>query len=89
VVIAQTEVRERDGRQSVNVIDAALMAVTQQWIPTESSHERLIANKLVNEGRSFNKPLRYNHGEDEVFSDFVLTDCASGRVPMEVFGRDD
>jgi hypothetical protein len=89
VVIAQVEVKERDGRQSANVIDAALMSVTQQWIPTESSHERLIAEKLVSEGRSFNKPLLYNQDEDDVFPDFVLTDCASGEVPMEVFGRDD
>lgn len=88
VVIAQIEVKERDGRQSANVIGAALMAVTQQWIPTESSHERVIAEKLVSEGRSFNKPLLYNE-EDDVFPDFVLTDCAIGEVPMEVFGRDD
>jgi hypothetical protein len=78
VVIAQVEVKERDGRRSANVIDAALMAVTQQWIPTESSHQRLIAEKLVSEGRSFNKPLLYNEDEDYVFPDFVLTDCARG-----------
>lgn len=89
IVIAQIEVKERDGRQSANVIDAALMAVTPQWIPTESSYERLIAEKLVNEGRSFNKPLRYNQEQDDVFPDFILTDCAGGEVPMEVFGRDD
>jgi hypothetical protein len=89
VVIAQVEVKVRDGRQSANVIDAALMAVTPQWIPTESSHERLIAEKLVSEGRSFNKPLLYNQEEEDVFPDFVLTDCAGGGVPMEVFGRDD
>jgi hypothetical protein len=89
VVIAQIEVKERGGRQSANIIDAALMAVTPQWIPTESSHERVIAEKLVSEGRSFNKPLRYDQVRDVVFPDFVLTDCASGEVPMEVFGRDD
>lgn len=89
VVIAQVEVKERDGRQSANVIDAALMAVSQHWIPTESSYERVIAEKLVEEGRGFNKPLRHNQDEDVVFPDFVLTDCASGEVPMEVFGRND
>jgi hypothetical protein len=89
IVIAQVEVKEREGRQSANVIDAALMAVTQHWIPTESSYERLVAEKLVNEGRAFNKPLLYDQGDDNVFPDFVLTDCASGEVPMEVFGRSD
>ena len=89
VVIAQVEVRDRDGRQSATVIDAALMAVSQHWIPTESSHERVIAEKLVEEGRAFNKPLLYNQDVDAVFPDFVLTDCARGEVPMEVFGRSD
>lgn len=37
IVIAQVEVKEREGRQSATVVDAALMAVTQQWIPTESA----------------------------------------------------
>jgi len=89
IVIAQIEVREREGRKSANVIDAALMAVSQHWIPTESSYERVIAEKLVDEGRAFSKPLLYNQAEDAVFPDFVLTDCAGGEVPMEVFGRSD
>jgi predicted nuclease of restriction endonuclease-like RecB superfamily len=88
-VIAQAEVRERDGRQSANVIDAALMAVSQHWIPTESSHERVITEKLVDEGRAYIKPLLYNQAGDVVFPDFVLTDRAGGEVPMEVFGRSD
>jgi hypothetical protein len=89
VVIAQVEVKDRDGRQSATVIDAALMAVSQHWIPTESSHERVIAEKLVEEGRAFNKPLLYNQEVAAVFPDFVLTDCASEEIPMEVFGRSD
>lgn len=89
IVIAQVEVRERDGRQSANVVDAAVMAVSQHWIPTESSHERIVAEKLVEEGRAFSKPLRYNQASEVVFPDFVLIDCASGDVPLEVFGRSD
>lgn len=89
IVIAQIEVREREGRQSANVVDAAVMAVSQHWIPTESSHERIVAEKLVNEGRAFSKPLRYNQASEVVFPDFVLIDCAGGEVPLEVFGRTD
>lgn len=89
VVIAQVELKERNGRQSATVIDAALMAVSQHWIPTESSHERVIAEKLVEEGRAFHKPLLYNQEVEAVFPDFVLTDCVRGEVPMEVFGRSD
>jgi hypothetical protein len=89
VVIAQVELKERNGRQSATVIDAALMAVSQHWIPTESSHERLIAEKLVEEGRAFHKPLLYNQEVEAIFPDFVLTDCVRGEIPMEVFGRSD
>lgn len=89
IVIAQIEVRERKGRQSANVVDAALMAVSQHWIPTESSHERIVAEKLVEEGRAFSKPLRYNQESEVVFPDFVLIDCAGAEVPLEVFGRND
>lgn len=57
--------------------------------PDRVSYERLVAEKPVNEGRAFNKPMLYDQDEDDVFPDFVLTDCASGEVPMEVFGRND
>lgn len=53
------------------------------------SHEHTIAEKLVSEGRSSNKPLLYNQAEDDALPDFVLMDYASGEVPMEVFGQDD
>ena len=43
----------------------------------------------MNEGRAFNKPLLYDQETDQVFPDFVLTDCVGGEVPMEVFGRND
>lgn len=89
VVIAQIEVREREGRLSANLVDAALMSVTAQWIPVESSYEREIANRLVSAGRAFYKPMRYNQDEGEVLPDFVLLDCERGEVPMEVFGRSD
>jgi hypothetical protein len=60
------------------------MAVTQHWISTNSSYERLVAKKPLSEGRSFNKPLLYNHGEDDVFPNFVLSNCSRSEVPVGV-----
>lgn len=62
IVIAQVKVRKRDGRQSANVIEAAPMAVTQHWIPTESNYEKFVAEKLVGWGRAFNKPATLRLG---------------------------
>lgn len=89
VVIAQIEVKEKEGRQSATLLDASLLGVSPQWIPVESSYERLIADRLVDEGRAFYKPLRYDPEGNAVHPDFVLLDCERGEVPMEVFGRTD
>lgn len=89
VVIAQIEVWQKEGWHAAAMVDASLMGVTAQWIPVESSFEREIANRLVAEGRSFYKPLRFNPDDGEVHPDFVLLDCERGEVPLEVFGRTD
>jgi hypothetical protein len=89
IVIAQIEVWQKAGRRGASLLDAALMSVSANWIPVESSYEHLVAERLVDEGRSFYKPLRYNQDESEVHPDFVLLDCERGEVPMEVFGRTD
>jgi hypothetical protein len=48
----------------------------------------LVAERLVAQGRSFTKPLRFDAGADLVLPDFILTDTPA-EVPMEVFGRSD
>lgn len=69
---------------------AGLMEVTADYVPVASSLEHQVAERLVREGRRFQKPLRYDAGEDLVFPDFILLDTGhSGGLPMEVFGRDD
>lgn len=88
VAIAQIDPRQGSSGPVSNVVDVALMAVTQEWIPVESSYERVIAEKLVAEGRGFNKPLRFEAGEDAVHPDFILLD-APALTPLEVFGRAD
>jgi hypothetical protein len=68
------------------VVDGALLRTLEEFIPVASSFEAQVARKLIDEGRSFRKPLRYDG--DDLFPDFVLLDVRP-RVPMEVFGRSD
>lgn len=88
VVIAQVELKQGAKGVTASVIDMALMSVTAEFIPVESSYERVVAEKLVGQGRAFLKPLRYSAGSDQVLPDFILTDTPK-EVPLEVFGRDD
>jgi hypothetical protein len=69
---------------NLNLIDAALMATSAQYIPVDSSYEAQLAHKLVDERRSFSKPLKISHG-DSALPDFVLSDTNPPFV-LEVFG---
>ncbi len=88
VAIAQVEPKLGTRGAVANVVDMALMAVTENWIPVDSSYERIIANRLSEQGRAFSKPLRFEADNDVVFPDFILLDTPA-EVPMEVFGRTD
>jgi hypothetical protein len=68
----------------LNVIDAALMATSAQYIPIDSSYEAVLAHQLVAQRRSFIKPLTIKMGESTL-PDFILTDTAPQFV-LEVFG---
>jgi hypothetical protein len=88
VAIAQVELKQGPKGLYATVIDLALMSITAEFVPVESSYERLVAERLVAQGRSFTKPLRFDAGADLVLPDFILTDTPA-EVPMEVFGRSD
>ena len=62
------------------------MAVSNELIPVDSSHELELCTALVSQNRKFRKPLRYDHTKDLVLPDFVLTDTGQNEYPMEVFG---
>lgn len=76
------------GLPLASVLQLALMQVNAQWIPVESSYELRIADMLVDEGRVFSKPLRFDATAETVFPDFILTDTETP-APLEVFGRTD
>ena len=88
VAIAQIELRQGKHGIYATAIDVAIMAVTAQFIPVESSYERVVAEMLVSQHRSFSKPLRFDASSEQVLPDFLLTDTPK-EVPMEVFGRSD
>lgn len=81
MVIAQVELGERN---RLVLIDGALMLVSKQYLPADSSYEVAAANALVKGGRTFRKPLQVEPDE-ELLPDFLLTDT-SPRTVMEVFG---
>lgn len=87
MVIMQTDVptKSKDGRKCAQVTDIALMRVTSDWIPVESSYEAQLSDTLVAAGRHFEKPLKFD-AEDKVFPDFWLKDVEQVKYPMEVWG---
>lgn len=88
VAIAQVELKQGSKGVYASAIDMALMSVTAEFVPVDSSYERMVAGKLVEQGRSFLKPMRYDAAADQVLPDFILTDTPR-EMPLEVFGRDD
>lgn len=88
IAIAQVELKQGQKSVYASVIDMALMSITGDFVPVESSYERVVAELLVAQGRSFIKPMRYDAGADLVLPDFILTDTTR-EMPMEVFGRTD
>ena len=55
--------------------EMSLMPVTPQWVPIEDSFEHQLVERLVAEGRSFIKGLRYNLHRDGCVATATLTDC--------------
>jgi hypothetical protein len=67
------------------IVASAIMKTTMSFIPFASSYEKRVAELLVEQNRSFRKPLRYD-ATDAVFPDFVLLDTPVPEYPMEVYG---
>lgn len=75
---------ERTAKSHLRVVDLAAMLCSQAYIPCDSIHEVAMANRLVREGRTFEKPMRLAAGDD-MLPDFVLTDTPMP-VHIEVYG---
>ncbi|MDN7500148.1 DUF1173 family protein [Burkholderia gladioli] len=75
---------ERTAKGHHVVVDLAAMLCATTYISCDSIHEVAMANRLVAEGRSFEKPIRLE-AEAEMLPDFVLTDTAAP-THIEVYG---
>ncbi|KNZ30855.1 MAG: hypothetical protein AD742_20205 [Methylibium sp. NZG] len=63
------------------IVELSLMLVTRQWLPVEDAFEKQLVRKLVGDGRSFIKGLRYNLGAASALACATLTDC-EGLAPL-------
>ena len=63
------------------IVELSLMPVTRQWLPVEDGFEKQLIERLVADGRSFVKGLRYNLGADSPLASATLTDC-EGSAPL-------
>ena len=62
-------------------VELCLMPVTRQWLPVEDTFEKQLIEKLLSDGRSFIKGLRYNLGAASTLACATLTDC-EGTAPL-------
>lgn len=89
-VIAIVQTDQPSEQTKAQALNVALMVVSNEWIPVDSSYEAVIEARLREESRRFVKPLRFDSSEDQVFPDFWLMDASVGtEYPMEVYGRSD
>ncbi|MCE4369709.1 DUF1173 family protein [Xanthomonas hortorum] len=75
----------RARREHTYEIDAAsLMLTSEQWIPVEGVHELPLLRALVEQGRRFVKPLRYDAAHAGGFPNALLLDVGGKPVPLHV-----
>ena len=63
------------------IVELSLMPVTRHWLPVEDGYEKQLVERLVADGRSFVKGLRYNLGAEGALASATLTDC-EGSAPL-------
>ena len=70
------------------ILELSLMPVTRHWLPVEDGFEKQLIDRLVADGRSFVKGLRYNLGPASALASVTLTDCERP-APMLFVGHTD
>ena len=80
-VVVIATVRRRNENYKVGTV--AMMTVSPEFIPADSSYELQVIEHLIKEKRFFVKPLRLER--EELLSDFILLD-SQPYAAMEVFG---
>lgn len=57
------------------IVELSLMPATRHWLPVEDGFEKQLVDRLVVDGRSFVKGLRYNLSAGSEIASATLTDC--------------
>ena len=78
--------RRREG--TFDLIEVALMPVTPEWLPYETSDERYLLAKTVAEKRRFVKGLRVNLDSDTPIASLVLKDTGEEASAIHIHDRD-
>ena len=86
LVIAGSVARRRQG--TFDLIEVALMPVTPEWLPYETSDERYLVGKAVAEKRRFVKGLRVNLDVDTPIASLVLKDTGEEACAVHIHDRD-
>jgi len=61
-----------------------LMLVSQEWLPLEGLHELPLVERLIQDGRAFLKPLRFDARTWAVFPNVLLLDTEAPPTPLHV-----
>ena len=86
LMVLFTMQRNREGQWAVE--DLAGMVTTSEYIPVLSMEDALLAQQLLQQSRTFCKPLPYD-GPACRLPAYLLLDCGSRAVPLEVIGHQD
>jgi len=64
--------------------EMSLMPVTSEWLPVDDEFDWQLTARLVNEGRSFRKTLRYNMATGHQLPTALLTDTDEAPHPLTI-----
>ena len=78
--------RASPGHWFLNTVDMALMQTTGTFLPFHNTYERMLIDRLVEQDRTFMKPLRYDN-PPQVLANIVLLDTDGGPQPLELRNR--
>ena len=62
--------------------ELSLMPLTGQWLPIEDSFEQQLIGRLVRDGRTFVKGLRYNLPVAQLLASVILTDAGESPIAL-------
>ena len=62
--------------------ELSLMPLTGQWLPIEDSFEQQLIGRLVRDGRTFVKGLRYNLPVVQLLASVILTDAGESPIAL-------